>query len=385
MSKPIRVSVLGAGMSLSVLHVPSILALPDKFVVHSVLERTDTGRARKACGEGIKVVPDLEGVISDPEVDLVVIATPNTSHYSYSKAALEAGKHVLIEKPITPTAEEAEELVALAKSKGLILSVYQNRRWDSDFLTVKELLTSQKLGELIEFKSQYDRYRPLPPDSPRRGWKETPGEGNDVIYNLGSHIIDQAFVLFGKPQKVFARTWDIRGIGLDESFEMDLYYPPSVKSSTAPLVVRLSASILSRQIKQLRFALHGTKGSYTKYGVDPQESFLKKLAAGEPKGEGYGSEPPELWGQLVEDVAGGDKGKIEGEKVTGQDGVEFVVSKYKSQAGDYPALYENLYEAISSGDSKKLAVKPEEAIEVIRIIQLGLKSAKEGKVLDVSW
>ncbi|ORY21525.1 NAD binding Rossmann fold oxidoreductase [Naematelia encephala] len=354
---PIRVAVLGSGMSLTVFHRPSLLYHKDKYTLHSVLERSGQGEATRVCGEGVKVVKTLDGITNDPEVDLVVISTPNNTHYPFAKTAIEAGKHVLLEKPMCVTVAHAIELTELAEEKGVILSVYQNRRWDSDFLTVLEVLSSGRLGELVDFTSSYDKYLPLPPTH-KLGWKESPGEYNDAIYGLGSHTIDQIYVLFVHDGTLL-RT---RG------------------HSTTPFVVTVGSRILSSLPHQERFIIRGTLGSYVKYGIDPQEGRLKRIDSSTVLPEGCGTESESSWGHIYECRA-----PVEGEKsIEGSDGAQFVIHKYKSVPGNYNALYANLYEAISSGDKSKLAVKPEQAIDVLRIIEIGQKAAKEERILRVS-
>ncbi|WVF70207.1 hypothetical protein IAT40_004995 [Kwoniella sp. CBS 6097] len=373
--RPIRTSILGTGMSLSVFHQPSISLLPEQFVIHSIFERTDKGRldTLKQAGklDGVKIVRTLEEVTGDGEVELVVISTPNNTHYDYAKAALNAGKHVLIEKPICPTSAEATELYELAERKGLIISVYQNRRWDSDFLTLQSLLASQKLGDIIELTSSFDRYRPLPKTyQAGSNWKETPGESNNAIYNLGSHLIDQAVVLFGQPTKIGARCLDQRGIGLDESFVLDLYYPPAERtSSKTPRVITLRASILSALPHQLRYLIKGSKGSYIKYTLPNSHPALTEINRDNPvTHEGFGVEPEQGWGTAY--IAEEEK-----------DGAGFTEDKVTALSGDYKGLYLNLFEAIDGADRSKLAVKKEQVLSVLRIIELARKSSDEGRVI----
>ncbi|OCF42095.1 hypothetical protein I317_04066 [Kwoniella heveanensis CBS 569] len=374
--RPIRTSILGTGMSLSVFHEPSIALLPEQFAIHSIFERSDKGRleALKQAGrlDGVKIVRTFEEVLEDADVELIVVSTPNNTHYGYAKAALEAGKHVLIEKPICPTLVEATELYQLAESKGLSLSVYQNRRWDSDFLTLQALLSSGKLGDIIEMTSSFDRYRPLPRTYQSGvNWKETPGASNNAIYNLGSHLIDQAVVLFGEPTKIGARCLDQRGIGLDESFVLDLYYPPAeTTSSDTARIITLRASILSALPHQLRYLVKGSKGSYVKYTLPNSHSALKEINEDNPvTHEGFGVEPEEGWGTAY--IAKEEK-----------DGADFTEEKVPASAGDYKGLYLNLFEAIDSADRAKLAVKKEQVLSVLKIIELARKSSDEGKVLS---
>ncbi|KAK8846659.1 hypothetical protein IAR55_005746 [Kwoniella newhampshirensis] len=367
---PLITSILGTGMSLSVFHQPIVSLLDHQFKLHSIFERTPKGRLDRMREEGklqgVKVVRSLDDVVQDDEVELVVVSTPNNTHHEFTKSALNAGKHVLVEKPICPTLAQAKELYDLAESKGLILGVYQNRRWDSDFLTLKSIIDSGKIGTPIELISSFDRYRPLPPDSSRgANWKETPGESNNAIYNLGSHLIDQAVVLFGQPETVGCRCVDQRGIGLEESFVLDLHYPPSPPSS-CPRTITLRASILSASPHQLRFLLKCTKGSYAKYTLPSSHPALKGLKSPATH-EGFMTEPAAGWGSLY--VADEEK-----------DGTGFSEEKAPAVKGDYPDLYSNLFEAIDTGDRDTLAVKGDEVLAVLKIIELGLKSSEEGKV-----
>ncbi|KAK4687183.1 hypothetical protein P7C73_g2950, partial [Tremellales sp. Uapishka_1] len=357
---PIKVSILGVGLSLQVFHYPMIEYLPELYTLHSVYERSGKETAKAIVGD-VKIVTTFEEVVEDKEVELVIVSTPNNTHFDFAKRAIEAGKHVMIEKPVCPTAAEVAELNELAIKHHVILGAYQNRRWDSDFMAVQQLIASGRLGKLNEFQSSFDRHRPLPPSYKTSTWKETPGMHNEGIYNLGSHLIDQALVLFGLPDRVGCRTWDMRGVGLDEAFVLDLYYPKE------PLVVTLRASMLSTfpADKQSRYLIKGDKGTYAKNGTDAQEGYLRGTGK-KVGGPDYGYEDTSLVGQLTESVDG-----------------KYVVSDYPSMRGNYPAIYENLHEAITSGDRSKLLVQPEQVIWTAKIIELGLRASKEGKVLSV--
>ncbi|WWD21967.1 hypothetical protein CI109_106455 [Kwoniella shandongensis] len=370
-SGPLVTSILGTGSALLYLHFPSLDTLPDQFKVHSIYERKESGRldSLREGGklEGVKIVRTLEEVVNDEEVELVVITTPNNTHYEFTKSALNANKHVLLEKPICPTLAEATELYELAEQKGLILGVYHNRRWDSDFLTMKGLLDSGKLGIPLELTSTFDRYRPLP-STYKRGanWKETPGESNSSIFNLGTHLIDQAVVLFGIPERVAGRCVDQRGIGMDESFVLDLFYPPTPPSS-CPLTITVRASILSPLPHQLRYLLKCTKGSYVKYNLPASHPAIKDL--GSPAiHEGFMIEPEAGWGTVY---------LAEEEK----DGTGYKEEILPAVKGNYPALYANLLEAIDSGDRGKLIIRRDQVLAVLKIIELGVKSSDQGRVM----
>ncbi|CAK9784157.1 NAD-binding protein [Cutaneotrichosporon oleaginosum] len=360
---PLRVAILGTGLSLQAFHYPLITALPEQYVLHSVMERSGRGKAQEICGGDIKVVKTIEEVVGDAEVDVVVVSTPNNTHYPFAKAALENGKHVMVEKPVTPTVAEAEELAALAKSKNLVFCVYQNRRWDADFLTLRKVLDEGTLGPIHEFHSRFDRYRPLPADHKPSGWKETPGEHNEAIYNLGSHVIDQVVTLFGVPERLIARNYDERGVGLDEAFEMTLLYPPQ-SGAQGPLAVHVGASILSSTPQQRRFLVKGRAGSFEKFGLDPQEPFLR--AGKKVRDSGFGEEGEDAWATVS----------------VCKDG-QWSSEKRRSEKGWYPAIYESMHEAITSGDVTRLAVQPEQAIWTMRLIEMGNTSSREGRVIDV--
>ncbi|BEJ01899.1 hypothetical protein CcaverHIS631_0605810 [Cutaneotrichosporon cavernicola] len=360
---PLRVSILGTGLSLQAFHYPLITALPELYVLHSVMERSARGKAQEVCGKDIKVVKTIAEVVEDPEVDVVVVSTPNNTHYPFAKAALEHGKHVMVEKPVTPTVAEAEELTALAKSKNLVFCVYQNRRWDADFLTLKKVLAEGKLGPVHEFHSRFDRYRPLPADHKPGSWKELPGQHNEAIYNLGSHVIDQAINLFGVPDSLVCRNYDERGLGLDEAFEMTLLYPPQ-PGPKCPLAVHVGASVLASTPKQLRYLVKGINGSFEKFGLDPQEPFLRE-------------------GKKVHDPGFGEEGEDAWATVSVCTDSKWTTEKRPSEKGWYPAIYENMFEAITSGDTSRLAVQPEQAIWTMRIIEMGNTSSREGRFIDV--
>ncbi|EPQ59911.1 hypothetical protein GLOTRDRAFT_27456, partial [Gloeophyllum trabeum ATCC 11539] len=381
MSKPIKTCVIGVGLGGLVFHVPFVLILPQYFTLHAVMERNpaapNRGKAHERFdGKGsinmsnVKIHRSLDAVLGDPEVELVVVTTPSETHYSLAKAALEAGKHVLVDKPVTATAAQAKELGALAKSKGVVLYPFQNRRWDSDFLALRRLLalpssSPQSLGNIHDFESHYDRYR----DTLKGTWKDEPKPANGQTYDLGAHLIDQALVLFGRPEKVTAFISNMRGIGhpdVDDNFTIIFHYPPP-SGSQHPLTVILRASILSARSPQLRFVVRGTKGTFVKYGLDVQEDQIKEMA--NPEGiltdAGYGKEPKDIWGTVQ---------NLKGEQV--------VTSTWPTEeAGCYVELWKNLAEVIRNG--KEQAVKWEESAAVIEIIELAYLSSKEGKTIVV--
>lgn len=371
---PIKTCVLGIGLAGLTFHVPFILALPDIFTLHAVLERNPQsigGKVHERFGVIVKIYTTLEAVLNDTEVELVIVGTPNHTHYEFAKASLQAGKHVLVDKPVTATSEEARELGELARAKGLVLYPFQNRRWDSDFLALRRLIAlpdhfPHSLGTIIEFESHYDRYR----KGLKGTWKDEPLAANGQTYDLGSHLIDQTLTLFGRPEKLTAFTQNVRGVGspqVDDTFTILMQYPAG-SDIPHPMTAILRAHILSVRSLQPRYIVRGTRGTYTKLGVDIQEDQLKTLTRPDAiLEEGFGKEPEALWGTLE---------TLEADETT--------VSKRiwpSTDAGSYVDLFKNLGAAIRNGAEP--AVKWEEATAVIEMVELAYQSSREGMTLLV--
>jgi predicted dehydrogenase len=345
-----------------------ILALPDLFTLHSVVERKPPqGKTGSTVGDKFNVSPkvynSVDDLLKDPEVELVVIGTPNTTHFPIAKAALEAGKHVIVDKPITTSYADAVELSKLAKSRNLILTAYQNRRWDSDFLTVRKLISEKVLGDLHDFVSHYDRYRP----NLKVNWREEPGPGAGIIWDLGSHLIDQVVVLFGRPAKVTGFVQNLRGKGhasVGDEYTVLLHYPRGTAGSAYPLTVTVRTHPLSQRDPQLRFIVRGDKGTFVKHGLDTQEAALLKGDVSLITSAGFGVEPKEIWGELE---------TLEGETA--------VKKTIESQPGTYLELYRTLAGAIRKGDP--LGVKWDDAALNILLIELALQSSEQGRTIDV--
>jgi predicted dehydrogenase len=286
-------------------------------------------------------------------VDLIVVTTPSSDHYTFVRDAMIAGKHVVVEKPFTVTSYDANELVDLAKEKGRVLSVYHNRRWDGDFLTIQQIVKDGLLGKIVEAEFHWDRYIPIVNTS---RWRESNSPGSGILYDLGSHFIDQALVLFGKPDPIHADSRIQREGGLaDDYIDVTMGYGNGLK-------VILKSSKLVRQ-NGPRYILHGTKGSFTKYGLDPQEGDLIKGLA--PIGPQWGKEPQEMWGRLDTTV-----------------GELHVTGTIETIPGSYTHYYQNIADHING--SADLIVKPEEAGLAIRMIELALQSSKEEKTVRVN-
>lgn len=345
---PIKVGLASYGMSGKVFHAPLLVSNPHYQLTH-VLER----RSEKAKQDfpNVTIVKDFEGLLQNDDLELIVINTPNALHYEMAHKVLEAGKHVVVEKPFTVTVQEAEALMRLAQQKNCVLTVFQNRRWDGDFMTVRKIVAEGLLGRLVEYEAHYDRFvNGVRPDT----WKETSGPGSGILYNLGSHMIDQAVVLFGRPKAITADIGAFR-----RGSEIDDYYDITLQFDGIKAV--LKSSYLVREPGP-RYVLHGTTGSFVKYGIDPQEEALKERRL--PVGDNWGKEMTSDWGKF--------NGEVNGLHYTGT---------IATLPGDYPAFYHNLYEAIREG--KSLAVKPEEAALVIELIELAMKSSNERRTLEL--
>jgi scyllo-inositol 2-dehydrogenase (NADP+) len=330
----LNVALVGFGLSGRYLQAPFFIANPN-FNLKTVVT---VSQNPQLVYPSVQAAKSLDEVLSDTEIDLVSICTPSHTHFDYAKQCLLAGKHVLVEKPFTATAAEAEELISLAKKQGKVLSIFQNRRFDSDFMTVKKVVENQLLGDLVAFEIHFDRHKPIL--NPKR-WKEAVTPANGILYDLGAHIIDQTIVLFGKPNSVVGDTFIQReGSEIDDAFHIRLDY--------GKLKVILKSSLLVRE-EGPRYILHGTKGSFVKYGLDVQEDHLK--AGLMPRMEGFGVESSEKWGILNTEINGQHfRGHIE------------------TEVGNWDFLFQNLYEAIAEG--KELLVKPEEVLEQIKIIEI---------------
>jgi len=346
MENKICTALASFGMSGQVFHGP-LLKVNRNFYVKSILERSNNLSVDMF--PDAKIVRDYEEILQDPGIELIIVNTPDKFHYEMALKALQAGKHVVVEKPFTFRTQEAETLMSLASLKNLVLTVYQNRRWDGDFRTVKQVIESGVLGKVVEFESHFDRYRPLVAENT---WKEAGDEYAGVLYNLGSHMVDQALYLFGMPQRVTAHLKIIRPLaGVFDYYDIRLHYPE--------INVVLKCSYLVKE-EGPRYIVHGTAGSFLKWGIDPQEAQLKKGFL--PEGNDWGEEPEEQWGLLNHTLSGIDfKGRI------------------ATLNGDYTAFYKNLFDAVRLG--KPLAVKPEEARDGIRILEACLESNRHGKTV----
>ena len=337
----LNTAILSYGMSGAGFHVPLLEAHPG-FDVKAILHRNKD----KKITHGYPVVHSLDEILDDRSIELVIVNTPNDSHFDYAAQALNAGKHVVVEKPFTVTTKEADELIALAQKNLRTLTVYQNRRFDGDFLTVKKVIEDHQVGKLVEFECHYDRFRNTIADS----WKEVSKPGVSILYNLGSHMLDQVLVLFGLPLYLDARLAARRpGSKVDDYYDVRLEYKD--------FHVILKSSYLVKEPGP-RYIVHGTEGSFIKKGLDVQEEDLK--AGKKPGGLGWGSEGEEGWGRL---------------NTLSYNGLIETIP------GNYLLFYENLYDAILNG--LPLAVKPEEARNVIWLIEACLESNRLKRAVKI--
>ena len=331
----LNVGLIGFGLSGRYFHAP-FLSVNPRFKLKTVVERSKN--EAQEFDPSIENARSVEELLADPDIDLVFICTPNDTHFSYAMDALENGKHVVIEKPFANTETEARQLFEVAERNGLVATAYQNRRWDSDFLTIQKLIREDKLGKIVEYESRYDRFRP---EVLANTWKEKQAEGSGNVYNLGPHLLDQAFMLFGDPQTVTATIRTVReGGDVDDYFDIRLGYEDKF------VIVKSSLMVYENS---LRYAIHGTKGTFIKRGLDAQEETLRQDVL--PDADNWGAEPEDRWGTLHSDAFTG------------------IIT---SESGDYMAFYDSVYDAIVEG--KELSVKPAEILRTTRVIDLAFES-----------
>jgi scyllo-inositol 2-dehydrogenase (NADP+) len=345
-TKPIPVGLIGFGLAGQTFHAPMITAVPG-LELSCIFERS--GNLAKQKYPEARVARSLEQLLSDESIRLCVIATSNDSHFEIARKCLNAGRAVLVDKPFTVTSEEARLLIHLAQKRGLLLTVYQSRRLDGDFKTVRKLLAAAALGRIVTFESHFDRFRP----TIKNAWRERPGPGAGMLYDLGPHLIDQAMQLFGKPRSITA---DVRiereGGAVDDAFDLRLDYPGMRALLRSTMIACAHAT---------RFVIHGTAGSFTKTALDPQEEPLRRGVA--PGGPGWGEDPEAHWGVLTLPTDSQPGG-----------------TKVKTEPGDYREFYANVRDALLG--KAELAVKPQQALEVIRAIELCFESSRERRTVD---
>jgi len=349
----IPVALAGYGFAGQVFHAPVLSAVPGLR-----LAAVASSQPAKVAADwpGVPVLPDLAAVLAaHPEVRLVVVAAPNAAHFDLAKAALAAGRHVVVDKPFTLDAAQARELVALAERQGVMVSVYQNRRFDADFLTLRRLLEQGHVGRPVYFESHFDRFRP----DVRARWREQAVPGAGLWVDLGAHLVDQALQLFGRPDTLQLDTAALRdGAQVEDYFHAVLRYHQGPR---APLRVVLHATTLAADPAP-RYVLHGTRGSYVKHGVDVQEDLLRGGAR--PGGAGWGVDPSEGRLTLI-----GDAGRPEATAVP-------------NLPGDYVRYYAMVRNAIL-GEAPP-PVTPQEAVDLMELLDLGRQSATKAHALPTT-
>jgi scyllo-inositol 2-dehydrogenase (NADP+) len=354
--QPLRVALIGYGVAGSVFHAPLISATSGMKIA-AIITRSPA-RQQQARRD----FPKAEIFDSTDQLwpqaahfDLVVVAVPNRLHAPLGIAALNAGLPVVIDKPLAGSVADAENLLATSQKTGKLLSVFQNRRWDNDFLTVQQLLKATMLGPITRFESRFDRYRPEPRAN---AWRElsAPEEAGGLLYDLGSHLIDQATQLFGQPTQVYAEMERQRpGVRVDDDTFVALTFPSSIH-------VHLSMSVVARIVGP-RMRLSGLRGTYEKWGIDPQEDALRSgIRPGAPD---WGNEPAERWGRLSTDV----------------DGLHFD-GKIETLTGSYESYYALLRDALRHAGPPP--VDPNDALTTLRIIEAAQQSVREGKIVKLS-
>jgi scyllo-inositol 2-dehydrogenase (NADP+) len=361
----IRVGVIGFGLAGRIFHAAVVNSVPG-LELAAIVARSGSTAAAEAYPQA-RIARSVEELLEDAGIRLIVVATPNSSHFPIARQCLLAGRDVVIDKPFALSSAEAAELIRLARSRERLLTAYQNRRWDGDFHTVRKLLDSGRLGRLVVCESHFDRYRPRPNSA---GWRDDGAPGSGILLDLGSHLVDQALVLFGLPAAVWA---DVRvereGGQSDDAFDLCLRYAdPSAAAKTGEahrsgLTVWLRATFLARDPGP-RFTLNGTHGTFRKFGVDPQEDVMRAgdIFATSP----WGVERKERWGTLTEDVNG-----------------KPVSRRIPTEPGDYRGYYINVRDALLG--TAALEVTPVQAWHTMRVLEMALESSRKRASVDCDW
>lgn len=348
MGKTFRVAIVGYGLAGAVFHAPLVKATEGMRVSHIVTRSSEKQAQANNDFPEARIVSGFEQMIELAEnIDLAVIATPNLEHARQANACMEAGLACVLDKPIAVNSRECKSLIDASKRTGVFLSVFQNRRWDNDFLTIKKLISDGVLGKVLRFESRFERYRPQPKDG---AWRErlSAGEGGGILFDLGSHLIDQACQLFGKPDKIYAEVLKRReAVASDDDSFLALSFPSGAQA-------HLWMSALSAS-QGHRFRVLGSEGAYEKYGLDPQEEALR--AGKSPLDAGFGLEPEGSYGKLT----------------TYKDGI-VQVNQVPTVAGRYLSYYEGVRDALAEWGTERgrAPVCPTEALLSLEIIEKAL-------------
>ncbi len=347
----VRAAIIGYGLAGSVFHAPLIAVTPGMKVAAIVTSNPERQHSARVSYPDARIYPHADQLWQEAAAyDLAIIATTNSTHVALGIAAMRAGLPVVIDKPMAATVADAERLIAVSKETGKMLTVFQNRRWDNDFLTVQKLLAADLLGPITRYESRFERYRA----QPRQGvWRESadPADAGGQLYDLGSHLIDQALFLFGQPEYIYAEVDQRRANAqVDDDAFIALQFSSGIKA-------HLWMSQVAR-IAGARMRVNGLRGTYEKWGLDPQEDMLK--AGKRPGDPDWAIEPREQWGRLSTDISEG--------------GIH-VDGPIETIPGAYEQYYNQVYHALTRGG--KLPVEPEQAMQAIRVIETAQRSARE--------
>lgn len=357
--KIFNVGIIGYGLSAKIFHIPFVTYVP-QFSLYAIVQRSprpDNDARRDQ--PGAKICGSANELVEDEMVDVVIVTTPPDQHFLMTKMALEAGKHVVVEKPFAPTSKEAFELINIADQQKRLLTVYQNRRWDADFLTLSQYIESGSLGRVVDFETHFDRHRPEAPNS--NSWKHRVQPGGGAIYDLGTHLMDQVVCLFGPPKAITAfigSQRDPNPTGLEDSFTVHMHYDGMMATARA--------SVVSPEARQLRYWVRGSKGSFKKFHPDCQEDQLKEGMR--PGDVGYGVEPEDRY---VVSTTTSNNGDIRSEAVT------------TVEPKTYADFYRKLAGALAGDDGRQLPVDPASAALVIRLVELATLSSATRRTIDV--
>lgn len=351
MTQPVRCGVIGFGLAGRIFHSAVIDATPG-LELAGIVQRS--GDEAQRAYPRVRVYRSLDAMLAEAALDVVVVATPNDTHVPIAAQCLRAGKHVVIDKPVAVSSSEAASLFPIVRETGRRVFVYHNRRWDGDFLTVQQLLKTDKLGTLRTFESHFDRFRPTPKPG---AWREEAGHGNGILLDLGSHLGDQALVLFGLPIAVWG---DVRSeredSRVDDAFDIRLYYPNHTVWLRSTSLAALPA---------IRFLAEGTRGSYRKDNLDPQEDALRSgdLFQTQP----WGTDPESAWGSITTLNARG----------------ETEHTTVPTLAGDYRGFYANVRDTLLGRAEQ--AVTLVDAWRVLRLLEWARESSEKRSVIDCNW
>ncbi len=357
---------LGWGGGGGLFHAPFVSAVDG---LKLVAIQTSRGEEAAKAYPGAKIVGSLEAMLAEPEIELVVVSTPNETHYAMAKQCLQAGKHVVIDKPFAATSAEAAELVELAKFMGVLVAPFHNRRWDGDFVTVRRLIEEKAVGRMVTFESHFDRFRPVPRENT---WKEAGNPANGMLFDLGPHLVDQCLALFGAPSAITASVRSDRDeTAIEDAFDITLHYPEYSGVAGKGLLAHCRTSYLACD-NAPRFLLHGTHGSFRKHGLDPQEPKLVGGAKVPAQGaaEVWLQEDEAMWGTLTVAPNPADPGTL-------------VTQQVKTALGDYRGFYANVRDAVLG--TAGLAVTPEDGYRVIKLLELARVSSGEGRTVGVEF